>query len=149
MQVTQKEASLLKDMKDEEKLCAEKYAKYAEAAHDPQLKNLFSGISSEEQNHYDLLTKLEQGEVPSPPAGGGASPTFTAAYSGESKEKKDDAYLCSDLLATEKHASHLYDTCVFEFKTEGARNLLNTIQKKEQEHGKALYDYMSANNMYS
>ena len=148
MQVTQKEAALLKDMKGEEKLCKEKYAKYAEQAHDPQLKNLFSKISGEEQAHYDLLTKMEQGEVPAMPAGNDAAPSFTAAYSGESSAKQDDAYLCSDLLTTEKHTSHLYDTCLFEFKTEGARNLLNAIQKKEQEHGKALYDYMSANNMY-
>ncbi|MDE7300442.1 MAG: spore coat protein, partial [Lachnospiraceae bacterium] len=45
--------------------------------------------------------------------------------------------------------SHLYDTCIFEFKDEGARNVLNHIQKEEQEHGKMIYDYMSTNSMYS
>ena len=38
---------------------------------------------------------------------------------------------------------------VFEFTDENARNLLNGIQKQEQGHGKAIYDYMSANGMYS
>ena len=49
----------------------------------------------------------------------------------------------------EKHASHLYDTCVFEFTQESLRKVLNTIQSEEQGHGKAIYDYMSANAMYS
>ena len=26
---------------------------------------------------------------------------------------------------------------------------VSTVQKEEQEHGKAIYDYMTANNMYS
>ena len=58
-------------------------------------------------------------------------------------------YICSDLLATEKHASALYDTCIFEFKNEQLRTVLNSIQREEQEHGKKIYVYMSANNMYS
>ena len=148
MQPTQKEMSLLKDMKGQEKLCAEKYAKYAEAAHDPQLKNLFSGISAEEWEHHAMLEKMEKGEIPTPPAGG-AAPTFTATYAGETTEKKDDAYLCQDLLSMEKHVSHTYDTCVFEFTGTEARDVLSAIQKKEQEHGKALYDYMSQNGMYA
>ena len=148
MQPTQKEMSLLKDMKGQEKLCAEKYAKYAECAHDPQLKNLFSKISTEEWEHHAMLEKMEKGEIPTVPQGGTA-PTFTATYSGETAEKKEDAYLCQDLLAMEKHVSHTYDTCVFEFTGEAARNVLSAIQKKEQEHGKALYDYMSQNGMYA
>ena len=64
-------------------------------------------------------------------------------------EKKQDGFLCSDLLATEKHASSLYNTCIFEFRDPAARQTLNHIQKEEQEHGKALYDYMTANGMYS
>ena len=31
---------------------------------------------------------------------------------------------------------------------ENARNYLNSIQKQEQNHGKMIYDYMSANSMY-
>ncbi len=27
--------------------------------------------------------------------------------------------------------------------------VLNSIQREEQEHGKRIYDYMSANNMYA
>ena len=36
MQLTQKETDLLKDLKSQEKLCVEKYTKYASQALDPQ-----------------------------------------------------------------------------------------------------------------
>ncbi|MBQ8758725.1 MAG: spore coat protein, partial [Clostridia bacterium] len=48
----------------------------------------------------------------------------------------------------EKEVSKLYDTCIFEFNDDNARNYLNSIQKQEQNHGKMIYDYMAANNMY-
>lgn len=153
-QFSEKEKNLLKDMKDTEKLCIEKYTKAAQEAHDPQLRQLFIKISQVEQNHYDTLTKIENG-------GSVASqgqqqqqqqekPTFTECYgAADTQEKKDDCYLASDLLATEKHASHLYDTCVFEFKDEQIRQKINHIQKEEQDHGKQIYDYMQKNSMYS
>ncbi len=153
MQLTQKEMTLLKDLKDEEKLCVEKYRRYAEAAHDPQLRALFSQIADTEQGHYDTLTSIEAGNTPTlagkpSPAGDGRS--FTATYGvAETQEKKDDCYLCSDLLATEKHAAGLYNTCVFEFAQPPLREALNHIQTEEQGHGESLYNYMKANGMYA
>lgn len=151
MQLTQKEIGLLKDLKEEETLCVEKYTKHSSCAKDNQLKELFSQIAKTEQSHLDTILKMQQGEVPAMKAGTSKSqPTFTAVYSAvDSQDKKDDCFLCNDVLATEKHASHMYDTCIFEFKDESARMALNHIQKEEQEHGKMLYDYMSTNHMYS
>jgi len=151
MQWTEKEKSLLKDLKGAEELCAEKYTKYSETAKDPNLKNLFSQIASKEREHLNTITQMESGTVPAPAAGGGStSPAFTAVYqAGNNPDKQNDAYLCTDLLADEKYTSHLYDTCIFEFAEENARNILNHIQKEEQEHGKMLYDYMKTNSMYS
>ncbi|MEG1449122.1 MAG: spore coat protein [Oscillospiraceae bacterium] len=150
MQLTQKETSLLKDLKDQEKLCVDKYTKHSSCAVDPQLQNLFTKIAGVEQQHLDTLIKIEEGTTPQ--SGGDsqqAQPTFSATYSlSNTPEKENDCYLCSDVLSTEKHASHLYDTCVFEFKNEALRNALNHIQKEEQNHGKMIYDYMSANSMY-
>lgn len=153
MQLTQKESSLIKDLKGQEQLCIDKYTKHAECASDPQLKVLFNAIADVERSHLQTLSGMESGNVPAM-NGGGSAPTvpktFTATYNaGETEAKKSDCFLCSDLLATEKHASHLYDTCVFEFKDESARNALNHIQKEEQQHGKAIYDYMQTNSMYS
>lgn len=150
-QLSQKETDLLKDMKNTEKLCVEKYSKAAEEAQDPQLRQLCIRISQVEQGHYDTLTKIENGQSTAT-AGGQQQqqPVFTEHYGpADSEEKKCDSFLASDLLAAEKHASHLYDTCVFEFKDESIRQTINHIQKEEQEHGKQLYDYMQKNSMYS
>jgi rubrerythrin len=152
MQLSQKETSLLKDLKDQEKLCVDKYNKHSGCASDQQLKDLFSGIAKIEQQHYNTLTQMESGTVPQQSGQGQSQPQvgFKAVYgTNEDEKKKNDAYLCTDLLTTEKHASHLYDTCVFEFKDQKARDTLNHIQKEEQSHGKMIFDYMQTNNMYS
>ena len=149
MTLTQKEQSLLKDMKDAEKLCIEKYRKASDSACDPQLKNLFGDLSNAEKQHLQIFEKMEQGTVEQPQSGG-SQPTFNAVYGGgNTPEKQNDAFLCTDLLSAEKHASHLYDTCVFEFTDENARKAINAIQAQEQNHGKSIYDYMKVNNMYN
>jgi rubrerythrin len=149
MQLTQKENTLLKDLKNSEQLCIDKYTKHSESAHDPQLKNLFSSLASDERKHLDTLTKIEGGTIPSASGTDSTMPTFTATYTGTANtDAKDDAYLCTDLLSGEKQVSHLYDTCIFEFKDERCRQALNHIQSEEQQHGKMIYDYMQANSMY-
>lgn len=150
MQLSQKETDLLKDLKGQEKLCVDKYTKHAACAIDPQLKNLFTQIAQAEQQHFNTITQLESGAAPALSGGSQSQPTFTATYgSADTQDKQSDSYLCTDVLATEKHASHSYDTCIFEFKDANIRNILNHIQKEEQEHGKMIYDYMAANAMYS
>lgn len=152
MQLTQKEMTLLKDMKSQEKICIEKYTKYASSALDPQLKELFTSIANVEQQHLNTLTQIENGTVTAPSSSSGTAmpSSFSSNYGlGETPDKQADAYLCADLLADEKHVSSLYNTCIFEFSDKTVRDTLNHIQKEEQEHGKAVYDYMSANNMYS
>ena len=151
MELTQKETELLKDLKTQEKLCVEKYNKYSAVALDPQLKELFTQIANVEQQHFNTVCEMEKGNAPVSNSGGGqgVKSTFSATYKmGDSADKMADQYLCTDLLTTEKHASALYDTCVFEFRSTAMRDALNHIQKEEQQHGKALYDYMSVNSMY-
>ena len=157
MNLTQKESDLLKDLKGQEKLCVDKYTRHSSAASDTQLKNMFSQIAQTEQQHLDTLMQIEKGSVPQQQQGSSQNQqTFTANLSfastygmGDNNEKKNDSYLCSDVLSAEKHASSLYDTCIFEFKDEQVRTALNHIQKEEQNHGKMIYDYMQVNNMYS
>ena len=151
MQLTRKETELLKDLKEQEKLCAEKYTKHAACAKDSQLKDLFTQIAQVERGHLDTLTQMENGETASQPmAGGQPQSAPQESYSAsDSADKQADSYLCTDLLASEKHTSHGYDVSVFEFRDETARDTLNHIQKEEQEHGKMIYDYMEKNHMYS
>ena len=151
--LTEKETMFLNDLKNQEKLCIDKYTRYSSQAHDGQLKSLFSQIAGAEHTHLDTLNKMLSGTAPSMAQGQskGAAPQFTSTYSaGENDANmKDDCYLCTDALANEKHVSSVYDTSVFEFSDPKIRDALNHIQKEEQEHGKMLYDYMAANGMYS
>ena len=150
MTLTQKETMLLQDLKAEEQLCVEKYAKYSSDAQDGQLKNLFTEIGQVEQHHYDILNQILSGTVPQP--GGGnqqQSQAQPAMPQSTGTNNSSDKYLCSDALSTEKHVSSMYDTCIFEFKDVNIRNTLNHIQKEEQEHGDKIYNYMSQHGMYN
>lgn len=158
MILTQKETMLLQEMKSQEQLCIEKYSRASSQSNCPQLKQIFTQLGQQEQQHLNTINQMTSGTVPAtgnsqqqgqqqqqqqqtPKVGGGSSIS--------AQQKQQDAYLCQDMLATEKYVSSVYDTCVFEFKDVGMRNALNHIQKEEQEHGKKIYDYMSQNGMYN
>ena len=165
MQWTQKETMLLQDMMNTEQICIEKYTDYADRACDPELKTLFDSIKQVEQGHYDTLSQMSNGTIPQMNQGGQSQSkqggqqkqTDKAPKNGAEKTAKpqedatgkceEDEYLCRDALDTEKHTSSLYDTCIFEFVSEQARDVLNHIQKEEQQHGKQIYDYMTAHGM--
>ena len=152
MTLTQKENSLLCDLKGQEQLCIEKYSMYAERAYDPELKTLFNKIKVTEQNHLDTVNRILGGEEVTMPS---APPTAVSAKLDCSlstcapDEKAKDAFLCKDALAMEKHVSSIYDTSIFEFSSPALRDTLNHIQKEEQNHGEQIYQYMSKNGMYN
>ena len=152
MTLTQKETTLLSDLKSQEQLCIEKYNQYSQQAHDPELKKLFSTLSENERKHLDTINQILNGTEVSMPA---QSPSAVQAKlqckmsSCNEDEKKNDAYLCKDALSMEKHVSSVYNTGVFEFSSPVLRDTLAHIQKEEQNHGEQLYNYLSCNNMYS
>lgn len=151
MTLTQKETTLLQELKSQEQLCVDKYAKYSSDACDGNLKNLFSQIGQKEQQHLDTINQIVIGTVPQ--VGGGSDqantmPTDLKSQCNEA-DKQKDKYLCSDALSTEKHVSSSYNTSIFEFRDANIRNVLNHIQKEEQEHGEQIYNYMSQNAMYN
>ena len=151
MTLTQKETSLLTDLKSQEQLCIEKYGKYEQDACDPCLKSLFKSIKSTEESHLSTISRIMSGEEVSTNAAPTAvSQKFECQMSSCGEEsKKKDAFLCKDALSMEKHVSSLYDTSIFEFSSPVLRDTLSHIQKEEQNHGEQLYQYMSKNNMYS
>lgn len=151
MTLTQKETTLLQDLKSQEQLCVDKYAKYSSQACDGNLKNLFSQIGQTEQQHLDTINQIVVGTVPQVGGGGNQAnpmPTDLKSQCNEA-DKQKDKYLCSDALSTEKHVSSSYNTSIFEFRDANIRNVLNHIQKEEQEHGEQIYNYMSQNAMYN
>lgn len=153
MQLTPKETSLLKDLKGQEQICVEKYNKYSTDANDGQLKNLFAQIGQTEKQHLDSINQIMSGTVPVMQSGGNQQKqlSFTPIYNAgdTSQNKQKDSYLCADLLSNEKHVSSEYNTCIFEFKDTNIRDILNHIQKEEQQHGEQIYNYMAQNGMYS
>ena len=155
MMWTQKEASLLEDLKSQEKLCVEKYSKYAAQAADPQLKQLFTQIQQTEQQHEQTVTAMLNGQIPQMPAAAQQSAPAgqmnqQPAYKVQpTPEKQADAYLCQDALSTEKHVSSVYDVSIFEFASPPARQVLNHLQAEEQQHGEMIYAYMKKNGMYA
>lgn len=150
LQLTSKEVGLLKDMKDQEQLCIQKYEMYAERAKKEELKQLFLGMADTEREHLKTVTEMMGGTVtPLTAAGMNADNKLCGAVGYTSEEERtQDAFLLRDMLATEKHASSLYDVSVFEFGDPVARRVLNHIQSEEQQHGEQLYSYMKSNNMY-
>ena len=71
MQWNQKERDLLKDLKDQEQLCVDKYMRHAENACDPQLKKLFSQLAQQEAQHLQTIHQMESGTVPQMQSGSG------------------------------------------------------------------------------
>ncbi|AET67164.1 coat F domain-containing protein [Desulfosporosinus orientis DSM 765] len=155
IQLSQKEQSLLMDQKTHEETCVDKYAKYANQAQDPQLKQLFNTYSAKEQEHLNSINQLLSGQVPN--VGGqqnqGQNQQQAAAQSQvpsnvQGNYNQEDAKLCKDMLMTEKYVSGAYDTAVFEFRDTNVRQVLNHIQKEEQQHGEGIFQYMQSHGMY-
>ncbi len=149
--LTTKEQGLLKDAKGQEELCIKKYDDYAQRAHCECLGKLFTSMANVERNHLKTINEMISGSV-TPVSGGienGNNDYCTTCNYTNQTERDEDAFLCRDMLATEKHASSLYDVSVFEFSDPVARKVLNHIQSEEQQHGEQLYAFMKSNQMYS
>ncbi len=177
--LTTKERLLLEDQKSHEELCIEKYSSYESLASDQELKNIFKSNGQKEKEHLNTINQLLSGQVPSmnnqqqqqqqqqmqgqqmkmqQPQGmqsqmmqsnqkmqqaGLKSQSSSSGFLGSDKD------LCSDMLVTEKYVSGTYDTAIFEFKDAQVRDVLNHIQKEEQQHGEAIFKYMENKGMYT
>jgi spore coat protein CotF len=151
IQLTQKERMFLEDLQHQEDICVKKYQSFAEQAQDPELKQLFNKLSSEEQHHYDMITQMLQGQEPNMNHGQQNQQPMSEQPSGfqGAMSNQGDQVLCSDLLATEKYVSSTYDTTVFECANPTVRQAVQHIQQDEQRHGQELFTYMNSHGMYN
>ena len=150
MVLTSKESGLLKDAKEQEELCIEKYTRYAGIAKCDGLKKLLNSLADKEREHLKTINDMMNGNEPAAPSTLVANNDLAVACSYSSEEdKKNDAFMLRDMLATEKHVSSVYDVAVFEFRSPAQRKMLSHIQSEEQQHGEMLYAFMNANGMYS
>lgn len=159
LNLNSKERMLLQDEKKHEELCIEKYNKYSEIASNPELKNLFSQLSEKEKQHLNTINLMLSGVLPNTNSGQGGKQQNQQSNNQSSNEQKlnyyqsqtdfnNDKMLCQDSLSGEKYVSSTYDTAIFEFRDTNARQVLNHIQKEEQEHGEKIYNYMEQYRMY-
>ncbi len=155
MQLSQKERMLLEDLKSHEEICIQKYSNYANQAQDPQLKQLFQNLSGKEQEHLNTINQILQGQVPTIQQDPQKQQQQLqqlqqqkAAFAASGVSNPNDAYLCTDLLSTEKYVSSAYNTAIFEFVDPQVRQVLNHIQGEEQVHGEELFNYMYSKGMY-
>lgn len=159
LNLNSKERMLLQDEKKHEELCIEKYNKYSEMASNPELKNLFSQLSEKEKQHLNTINLMLSGVLPNTNSGQGGKQQNQQSNNQSSNEQKlnyyqsqtdfnNDKMLCQDSLSGEKYVSSTYDTAIFEFRDTNARQVLNHIQKEEQEHGEKIYNYMEQYRMY-
>lgn len=159
LNLSSKERMLLQDEKKHEELCIEKYNKYSEMASNPELKNLFSQLSEKEKQHLNTINQMLSGVLPNTNSGQGGKQQNQQSNNQSSNEQKlnyyqsqtdfnNDKMLCQDSLSGEKYVSSTYDTAIFEFRDTNARQILNHIQKEEQEHGEKIYNYMEQYRMY-
>jgi len=149
VQLSQKERMLLQDQKKHEEVCVSKYNAYAQQAQDPNLQQLFSDYAQNEQQHLDTINQILAGQVPqiTQKAGQGKGQQKPGLYLKGSNNPQD-AGLCNDMLMTEKYVSNTYDTAIFESQDSNIRQVLNHIQKEEQEHGEGIFNYMKNSGMY-
>lgn len=155
--LTTKERLLLEDQKSHEEICVEKYTNYSDMATDPQLKDLFKNLAQKEQEHLKTINQLLNGQIPamnSQQGGGKANQQQMQQQNSNTQgnsfyNKTADKNLCADMLMTEKYVSGTYDIAIFEFQDPQIRDILNHIQKEEQQHGEAIFKYMQSKGMYT
>lgn len=147
--LSQKERMLLEDQKNHEKICIDKYTNYANQAQDSQLKQIFNANGQVERTHLDSINQLLSGNIPQMNQQQNQGSTTSTTNTQTSGANLSDADMCTDLLMTEKYVSGAYDTAIFEFRDTRARDVLNHIQKEEQKHGEAIFQYMESKGMYN
>ncbi len=151
MILTEKETTIIKDLQTQEKSCVEKYGRYAKEAKDEELKLLFKNIEEEEKRHLKTLTQILEGTTPccdcNDNKGEAYNPKGNYANVMESEDKKNDCFLATDCIGTEKLVSGEYNSDVFVFGDEKIRKALADIQIEEQNHAEMLYKYKVVNKM--
>ena len=149
--LTEKETTTIQDLQTQEQACIDKYNRYSKEAHDEVLKDLFSRLADEEQKHFDSLGQVLNGKVPSCDCndsdGKDYNPKATYDQLTNSDDKKEDNYLATDCIGTEKLVSGEYNSDVFNFSNSDVRKLLADIQVEEQNHAEMLYKYKTVNGM--
>lgn len=150
---TQKEIAYLKDLKSKEQLCVEKYRKYAEQALDPALKGLFERIGQVEQRHVQVVEGMLNGTLPQQNAAG-AQQNPQAPCRRPIRRLRTPPSSRTPICVRMRWAWRSWYRANTKRRSSSSaprrpRAALNQLQKDEQQHGEALYQYMQRNAMAS
>lgn len=122
------------------------------------ISQMLNQIGGGQQNQGGLQGQGgQQGNQSSQQQQGGKGQSFTGSmmqgsiasqteYTGQGT--LSDQQMCTDLLTTEKAVSDMYDHAVFESTNQQLRQILNHIQKEEQDHAFAIFQYMQQKGWY-
>ena len=151
MVLTEKEMATIEDLHTQELSCVEKYKRYGQEEKDPVLRDLFADLEKKEQKHVESLEQVMKGSVPSCNVndrdGKMYEPKATYDSMTNPEDKKNDNFLATDSIGSEKMVSGTYNTDVFAFGDSDVRKLLADIQVEEQNHAEMLYKYKTVNGM--
>jgi spore coat protein CotF len=157
--LTQKERALLEDQRQHEQLCIQKYTNYANQTQDEELRQLLNTYAAQEREHLNTINQILNGQVPNVSQQGHQgqqgqqmlqnNQMQSQSSQGRTMSNQGDATICKDLLMTEKYVSSTYDTAIFECRDSNIRQVLNHIQKEEQQHGEGIFNYMQSKGMYN
>ncbi len=154
--LTQKEQLLLQDQKVMKNYVLKIHKLCKSIKGSPTKTNILNN-AQEEQEHLNSINQLLSGQIPNVNSQQNNQQqnnqqqqnSQMQSGTGTGLTTTNDADLCTDLLATEKYVSSTYDTAIFEFRDPNIRNVLNHIQKEEQQHGETIYKYMESKGMYN
>ncbi|MCT4509123.1 MAG: spore coat protein [Tepidibacter sp.] len=149
LNLSQKERMLLEDQKSHEQMCIENYTQFSQRAKCPELKQLFNEYVTKEQQHLDSINQILNGSVPNIQGGNQEQQSQPKTFAQSNTYDSEDALLCKDALMAEKYISGAYNTTIFECCDTNLRQVLNHIQKEEQEHGEGIFNYMKSKGIYN
>lgn len=93
-----------------------------------------------------MLIQLEQGIIPM--VGRDDRENRLKVPDGKGGGSRIDARYCTEMYEGEKLLSSEIDQTIFMIRDSSMRNVLNYIQKQQQEHGRLLGQYIDEELMY-
>lgn len=174
MQLTTKEKTLISDTLTAEEICNQKYKYYAANASDQEIRQLFSDLVEQEDQHLQMLNDALNGNFDIEAASARSSSfnqrssqssnnlkmtdkkadmeiANTAMSAKETKDVQglDDRQILQDSLMTVKHLSGNYDISVLEAANQEVFQLLEQIQHEKHLHKQEIFQMMNQKGWYS
>ena len=176
MQLTSKEKTLIADTLTAEEICNQKYKYYSANASDQEVRDLFSDLVQQEDQHVQMLNDALNGNFDIEAAQERSSSfrqqsqkqsgksdikmtnkksdmeianTAMSAKNTKDVEGLDDRQILQDSLMTIKHLSGNYDISILEAANNEVFQTLEQIQHDKHLHKQEIFQLMNQKGWYS